>query len=133
MNIHFRRMPRYTLVAIFCALLHNGILIGMDALGANVFWCQTASATILLPVGFWLQSQVTFRVERSWGGFLRYSAALLTNFPVALAVLWLTRDLVALPMWIAAPFSSAILFCWNYLTSSWALSRAPAQAGAAHG
>jgi putative flippase GtrA len=133
MNVHLRRIPRYTMVAIFCALLHNVILIGMDALGANVFWCQTASAAVLLPVGFWLQSHVTFRSERSWGGFLRYSGALITNFPVALGVLWFTRDLLALPMWAAAPFSSAALFCWNYLTSSWALSRGASVAEPARG
>ena len=126
MNVHLQRIPRYTLVAIACALLHNAILIGMDALGANVFWCQVASAAVLLPVGFLLQSRVTFRCERSWAGFLRYSAALITNFPVALLVLWLTRDLLALPMWVAAPISSIALFCWNYATSAWALSRAPA-------
>ena len=133
MNAHLRRIPRYTLVAGFCALLHNAILIAMDALGANVFWCQVASASVLLPVGFWLQSHVTFRCERSWGGFLRYSAALITNFPVALIVLWLTRDLLAVPMWIAAPVSSVALFCWNYLTSNWALSRVPAIAEPARG
>ena len=125
MNVHLRRIPRYTLVATSCALLHNAILISMDALGANVFWCQVASAAVLLPVGFWLQSRVTFRCERSWAGFLRYSAALITNFPVALLVLWLTRDLLAVPMWFAAPISSVALFCWNYVTSSWALSLAP--------
>lgn len=133
MNMHLRRIPRYTLVAIICALLHNGILIGMDALGANVLGCQTASAAVLLPVGFWLQSSVTFRCDRTLSGFLRYSGALLTNFPVALLLLWLTRDLLALPMWIAAPLSSAALFCWNYLTSSWALSRRPAVAKPVHG
>jgi putative flippase GtrA len=130
---HVRRIPRYTLVAAFCALLHNAILIGADALGATVLVCQLASAAVLLPVGFWLQSHVTFRCERSWSGFLRYSAALITNFPVALVVLWLVRDQLALPMWAAAPASSLALFCWNYLTSNWALSRAPQDAEPAHG
>lgn len=134
MNTHIRRIPRYTLVAILCALLHNLILIGMDRAGANVFWCQTASAAVLLPVGFWLQSGLTFRCQRSWAGFARYSAALITNFPVALLVLWVTRDLLQVPMLMAAPISSIALFCWNYLTSSWALSRAPtAKEFAVHG
>lgn len=133
MNINLRRIPRYTCVAIFCTLLHNAILIGMDSLGANVFWCQVASATVLLPVGFWLQSSVAFRCERSWTGFLRYSGALITNFPVALILLWLTRDVLLLPMWGAGPIASAALFFWNYLTSSWALSRAPGVIGAVRG
>src|SRR5215210_4322456 len=100
MTNHLRRLPRYTLVAAGCALLHNAILIGMDAVGANVFWCQVASAAVLLPVGFWLQSRITFLCQRSWAGFLRYSGALLTNFPFALLVLWLTRDAVDWPMWV---------------------------------
>lgn len=136
MTSHLRRLPIYTVVAIFCALLHNVILIGMDWVGAAVFWCQTASAAVLLPVGFLLQSRVTFRCERSWRGFARYSAALLTNFPVALLVLWFTRHMVALPMWIAAPSSSIALFCWNYLTSTWAFTHNPARSvtkAAAHG
>ena len=125
MKAHLHRVPRYTFVAALCALLHNSILIGTDWLGANVFWCQAASAAVLLPVGFWLQSTVAFQCERSWTGFLRYCAALLTNFPVALLILWLTRDVLSLPMWAAAPFSSATMFLWNYLTSSWALSCPP--------
>jgi putative flippase GtrA len=123
MNVHLHRIPRYTLVAILCALLHNGILIGMDAIGANVFWCQFASASVLTPVGYLAMSTLTFRCERSWRGFGRYAAALLTNFPVALSVLWLSRDLFSMPMWAAAPISSIAMFCWNYLMSSWALSQ----------
>jgi len=126
MKAHLFRIPRYTLVAINCALLHNGILIAMDAFGANVFWCQLASAAVLTPVGYLAMSRLTYRCERSWRGFLRYSAALLTNFPGALLVLWVTRDLLAAPMWVAGPSSSIAMFCWNYLTSTWALSRQPA-------
>jgi putative flippase GtrA len=122
MNMHLRRIPRYTLVAIGCALLHNAILIGADALGGNVLVCQVASAAVLLPVGFWAQSHVTFQCERSFRGFLRYSMALLTNFPVSLLVLWVMRDLLSIPMWVAAPVSSGILFCWYYVTSTWALA-----------
>jgi putative flippase GtrA len=117
-----RRTLRYTLVSIGCALLHNMILIVMDAAGASVIGCQAASAAILLPVGFFLQSRITFACERSWRGFFRYSAALATNFPFVLAVLWLARDQAGLSMWVAAPISSVVLFCWNYMTSTWALT-----------
>lgn len=122
MTLFIRRIPRYTLVAIGCALLHNAILIATDALGATVIACQAASAAVLLPVGFVLQSRVTFACERSWRGFWRYSAALITNFPVAIAVLWLAREQAEVSMWVAAPVSSFVLFCWNYLTSTWALA-----------
>lgn len=122
MKQHLARIPRYTLVSVFCALLHNAILIAMDATGFGILACQAASAAVLLPVGFVLQSRVTFGSDRSWRGFARYSAALITNFPVALLALWISRDLSGLPMWIAAPFSSLVLYCWNFVTSTWALA-----------
>ena len=115
-----RRLSRYTAVAIFCAALHNAILITMDAIDVHYVWCQAASAAVLLPTGYFLQGSVTFSTERSLRGFLRYSTALFTNFPVAIVSLWLLRDLFVLPMTIAAPVSTIILFAWNYLTSFWA-------------
>lgn len=121
MTRFFRPLPRYTIAAIFCALLNNVILIGCAALGWGIFACQTASALVLLPTGFLLQSRFTFRVERTWPAFWRYSAALITNFPLAIVLLWLMHDAMAWPMVIAAPVSTILLFAWNYATSSWAL------------
>ena len=121
MRTHLARIPRYTLVSIACAVLHNVILIAADAAGLGIIACQAASAAVLLPVGFYLQSEYTFACERSWRGFARYSAALITNFPVAVIALWFSRDLAALPMWVAAPISSVVLYCWNFVTSTWAL------------
>lgn len=123
MNRHLARIPRYTLVAIGCAVLHNVILIAADAFGANYFWCQVASSVVLMPTGFLLQSHFTFQCDRSWRGFLRYSGALMTNFPLLIALLWLSREYYGLPMWLVAPLSSIVLFVWNYMTSCWALAR----------
>lgn len=129
-----RRFGRYAAVAIACALLHNGIMIGLDRLGVHYALCQTGSAVVLLPVGYLLQSRLTFGVERSWPHFMRYSAALLTNFPVAIASLWLLCDVMALDMLWAAPASMVLLFAWNYATSAWAFSRRRANpASLAHG
>ncbi len=131
---HFRRSGRYLIVSGVCALLHNGIMIGLDRLGAHYVLCQTASAAVLLPVGYLLQGRVTFGVEHSWRDFARYSAALLTNFPVAIAVLWLLCDVLALDMIWASPISMVALFVWNFLTSAWAFSRRGNHAEhAAHG
>ena len=131
---HLRRSRRYVAVSILCALLHNGIMIGLDRMGLHYVLCQTASAAVLLPVGYLLQGYLTFGVERSWRDFGRYSAALLTNYPVAIAVLWLLCDVLALDMIWAAPISMVVLFMWNYVTSAWAFSRRGNHAGdAAHG
>lgn len=123
MQSHVLRPPRYAAIAAVCALLHNGIMIGLDALGVHYVLCQTASAAVLLPLGYLLQGQLTFEAKRSWRGFARYSAALMTNFPVAIAVLWLLCDLLALEMVWASPISMVVLLVWNYVTSAWAFSR----------
>ena len=126
---HVRRSRRYVAVSVVCALLHNGIMIGLDRLGVHYVLCQTASAAVLLPVGYLLQGHLTFGVERSWRDFARYSAALITNYPVAIAVLWLLCDVLALDMLWASPISMVVLFVWNYVTSTWAFSRRGNHAG----
>ena len=126
---HVRRWPRYVIVAAICAVLHNAIMIGLDRLGAHYVVCQTASAAVLLPVGYLLQGRLTFGVERSWRDFGRYSAALITNYPVAIAVLWLLCDVLELDMIWASPISMVVLFVWNYMTSAWAFARRRNQAG----
>lgn len=120
---HFIRIPRYTAVAIVCAALHNAIMIGTDWVGMHYFVSQFISLVVLLPTGYLLASQYVFFSERDWSGFLRYSFALSTNFPVALAIIWLLRDLLDLPMIVAAPLSTILLYVWNYTTSSWAMLR----------
>jgi putative flippase GtrA len=131
---HAQRSWRYVLVAGVCALLYNGLMIGLDRLGVHYVLSQAASAIVLLPVGYLLQGHLTFNAERNWRDFVRYSAALLTNYPVAVAVLWLLCDVLALDMVWASPISMIALFLWNYATSAWAFSRSRNRAGGAiHG
>ncbi len=119
---HVHRSPRYALVAVFCFLLHNAIMIGSDRLGLHYALSQAASACVLLPVGYLLQGNLTFGAERSWRDFARYSGALITNYPVAVAVLWFLCDVLRVDMTVAAPVSTVVLFIWNYATSSWAFT-----------
>ncbi|WP_374410507.1 glycosyltransferase [Novosphingobium colocasiae] len=122
LGAHVRRSPRYALVSVACFVLHNAIMIALDRIGLHYALCLVGSALVLLPVGYGLQSRVTFDTAMTWRRFARYSGALITNYPVSLASLWLLRDALALPMTVAAPVGSLILFAWNYGTSLWALS-----------
>lgn len=122
LKTHLYRSPRYVLVAGICALLYNAIMIGLDRLGVHYALSQAASAAVLLPTGYLLQGQVTFETERSWRDFFRYSGALITNYPIAVAVLWLLCDVLNFDMIWASPISMIVLFIWNYATSSWAFS-----------
>lgn len=119
---HIKRSPSYGIVSIVCALIYNGIMIGLDRLGVHYAVSQAVSAAVLLPVGYTMQAQLTFNAGRSWRDFCRYSAALVTNYPVAIAVLWLMCDWLKLDMFWASPISMVVLFIWNYATSTWAFS-----------
>jgi putative flippase GtrA len=123
MRSHVRRLGRYAPVAALCALLYNAIMIGLDAIGVHYIFSQAVSAAVLLPTGYWLQGRFTFEARASWPDFFRYSAALITNYPVAIAVLWLLRDVLAVKMIWASPIAMFALMAWNYATSSWAFSR----------
>jgi putative flippase GtrA len=120
---HVGRSWRYVLVAGLCALLYNGMMIGLDRLGVQYAISQAATALLLLPTGYLLQGRFTFGASRNWYHFIRYSAALLTNYPVAVATLWVLCDGLRLDMLWAAPMSTFVLFIWNYLTSAWAFLR----------
>lgn len=117
-----RPIPRYAVVAAFCAALHMAIMIGLDALGVHYVLCQIASAVVLVPIGYWLTSGPVFNAPRSWPSFARYSGAILTNFPLQLALVWLLKGIMGLPMAVVAPVTTVILVLWNYLTSYWALA-----------
>lgn len=120
---HASRSPRYLIVSIVCAIVYNGIMIGLDRLKVQFALSQAASAAVLLPFGYLMQARVTFTTQRSWRDFARYSAALITNYPVAVATLWALCDILQLDMVWASPISMVVLFVWNYATSAWAFSR----------
>ena len=98
------------------------MMIGLDRQGVHYVISQAATATVLLPVGYLLQGRFSFAADHSWKNFLRYSAALLTNYPVAIVTLWLLCDVLALEMAWASPIATVVLFVWNDVTSSWAFS-----------
>ena len=127
---HASRSPRYFVVSVVCAAVYNGIMIGLDRIGVHYAISQAISAVVLLPLGYLMQAKVTFTAQRSWYDFLRYSIALITNYPVAVATLWLLCDLLHLDMIWAAPISMIVLFVWNYMMSVWAFSRRKMTKGA---
>ncbi|MBX9663897.1 glycosyltransferase [Novosphingobium sp.] len=119
-----RPIPVYSVAAVALAVLHNAIMIGLDWFGVHYVLCQLASAMVLLPVGYLtMTSGAIFRTRRSWAAFASYSAILISNLPISLALLWLLRGEMALPMLVAAPLSSLVLYMWNYVASFFALNR----------
>ncbi len=116
-----KRGASYLVVAGLCALLHNIIMIGLDAVGVHYGISLLISAAVLIPTGFFAQGRVTFNGDLNLANFIRYAAVMIVNTPVSYASLWLLYDLARLPMIIAAPIATVALLVWNFFASGWAL------------
>ncbi len=123
----------YGLVAATCLGLHNGIMIATDwALHrrASDFTVLVVGFLLSLLVvsiaGYLLHSRFTFREPTSLARYLRYTAAMSANTPIAFAVTWVLKTPLHLPMALAAPLASGGMVVVNFLMSRWAI-RHPGQ------
>lgn len=117
------KIGSYGIVSVFCFLLNNALLIGLDALHQPLIVSLLVSASILIVVGFLLQAKFTFESPLSWSAFGRYTMMMLPNVPLAYGLLWLLNELLLLPMYYAAPIATTLLVVWNFVGSFWALRR----------
>jgi len=115
------RAPRYLAVSVFCILFNNGLLIALDAADVHYAISVLISAVVMIPLGFILQSRITFAAAGAWRGFLRYSAVMIFNTPLAWLLLWAIHGNAGVSMIYASPVMTAVLFIWNYLASGWAI------------
>jgi putative flippase GtrA len=118
----------YLLVAGTCALLHNAILIGFDAIGIDYVTASIVSFVVVVLVGFTLHTQFTFRGPVVEHGLLRYAWAMAANLPLSIVALFIFHTLLSLPMFIAAPLSVVALFVVNFVLARWAIVGHPDRA-----
>lgn len=115
-------LGRYLAVGLSCALLHNAILIAGDMAGMHYFASSIVSLVAVTTFGYWLHSRWTFPgAERSPASYTRYFITISANFPLSLAGLFVLVDLLAVPVPIAAPAITVVLFAFNYAANRWAL------------
>lgn len=111
----------YPAVAAFCALLHNAIVIGFDALGVHYAIASTVSFVLVAAAGYLLHCAITFRTRPVMRSFLRYTGAMAFNLPLSIAALFLFHDLLGLAMVVASPVATVAMFVVNYFLSAWAI------------
>ena len=119
--MRFDRVPRYVVVGALCAGLYNLIMITGDALGANFIASSVVAFVINIAVGYTLHCRFTFSERMTLVGLARYTAAMLLNLPLSIGGVGLFNGLLRLPMWIASPLVTALLFAWNYVATHWAV------------
>jgi len=115
-------LGRYLAVGIACALLHNIIMIAADAVGMHYAASSIVSLVVVTAFGYGLHSRWTYPgAERGRESFTRYAVIVSANFPLSLAGLFVFVDVFAVPVPIAAPVVTVILFAFNYVANRWAL------------
>lgn len=118
---------RFALVGLTCALVHNAIMIGLDRVGMHYAASSVVSFLVVVVLGYGLHVRYTFGVAPVSGAFWRYTLGMAANYPLSLVLLFVLCDLVQLPVAIAAPVATVMLFGWNFVASRWALIRPAAK------
>jgi putative flippase GtrA len=119
----FARGRRYLTVGVLCALIHNLIMIGSDFAGLHYLPATLISFAVVTPLGYYLHCRFTFREAHSLDGFLRFMSGVAVGYPLSLGLMVLFCSGLALPVIIAAPLATAVLFVFNYVSAHWAIMR----------
>jgi putative flippase GtrA len=117
------RGVRYLGVSGCCALVNNGLLIGLDAVGLRALGSVLVSAAVMIPLAYMLHTRWTFGTVAERAGFLRYAAVSMLNLPMSALLVLLLRDAARLPMIVVAPTVTLGLFCLNLLGARWSIAR----------
>jgi putative flippase GtrA len=119
-------VPRYIFVGLTCALLQNAVIIGLDLLGVHYAVSVLIAYVGVVAYGFTQHCYFTFEQRPSAKSFLRYATGMATNYPIYVALMFVFCDGAGLSVPIAAPLTTVLLFAWNYLAASWAITGKPA-------
>jgi putative flippase GtrA len=116
------------------ALLSNVPMIAGDWIGLHYAVTSAPTFVIMVLIGYWAHSTWTFKgAERSGAAFGRYVLVALANLPLSLAGLFVFVDLIGLPVPIASPIVTVLMFVANLLGNRWALRAGRASPGATPG
>jgi putative flippase GtrA len=114
---------RYSLIGVVCAILQSAIMILGDAAGYPYVILTVAAFGIVTPIGYVLHAWFTFKEPLSMKAFLRFSSAAATGFPIALLTMVALCSGAGLPVILASPLATIILFTWNFAAAHWAIKR----------
>jgi len=115
------RAARYMVVGAICAVIHNVVMIVGDFLGFHYLPMNFVSFGIVTVLGYLLHSGFTFRGQLSIAGFMCFAAGLAVGFPISLLVMAVLCTGLGIPVIIAAPTATVVLFVWNYASAHWAI------------
>ena len=112
---------RYLVIAACSALSFNAVLIGVHWAGAHYLAALVAAFSVVVVGAYCAHAAFTFEVEFSGRGFARFLGTQLLGFPISLAILAGLIDGLGLPVWIATPIATILLFFYNFISARWAI------------
>ncbi len=115
------RTARYTIVGAICAVLNNLLIIGGDLLGISYVAMSVAAFVVVTTLGYLMHTSFTFRERRSVRGLLRFSSGVATGFPLFILLMAILCTGLGMPVAIATPLSTVVLYVWNYALAHWAI------------
>ena len=115
------RTVRYTLVGIISAVLNNIAIILGDWFGVHYVVMSIACFVVVTPLAYLMHVGFTFREHGSWRGLLRFAGGLATAFPIFLLSMTILCTVLRLPVVVATPLATILVYIWNYILAHWAI------------
>ncbi len=116
---------RFLAVGAACAATHNAIVIGGAWLGLHYLAGIGVSYLVVVVLGYGLHVRFTFAEQAQAPSFPKYAVAMLANYPLTAALMFVGVGLMHLPVPIASPLATLMLVAWNYGASRWAITNRP--------
>lgn len=123
------RQVRFLAGSVLCTLINNLILIGGDHLGYGYISLTFAAYMCSATAGYIFHSVVTFESLMSIRGYLSFTAGIWLGLPLALLILGILTSGIALPMSVAAPAMTVLMFAYHYLIARWSITRLGVSSG----
>lgn len=117
----FDHAPRYAVGGVVCALVHNIIMISLDHVGLDYKISLLISFAITAPLGYAFHSAVTFQKAPNWQRLRRFMAGVGSGFFVSALLMFIFCTILRLPVPIATPIATALLFLYNYALARWSI------------
>lgn len=112
---------RYVLVGLFCAGLHNVVMIGLDMARIHYTVALVVSLAVTGLAGYLLHSLYTFERDLAGARLMRFVSGLLAGFVINLLLMFALCDGLGVPVPIATPIATIALFLFNFVAARWAI------------